>query len=174
MDISREPRALRERRLALVAIDLAGFTRGVAAVEALRLAEFLDVYYRLVSRAIHQHGGRIVKFMGDGCFAVFPEEQCAEAVEATMEAARMFAAWDDPIARIMSIGANVHLAIVAEGYLGPDEDSRYDIIGAGVNYLFRMGSGRGVRISEPVYRKLPSDRRSPWHKQKPPATYILV
>jgi hypothetical protein len=36
-----------------------------------------------------------------------------------------------------------------------------------------MGGGTGVRISEPVYRRLPDDRRGRWQKQKPPATYTF-
>ena len=45
------------------------------------------------------------------------------------------------------------------------------ILGSGVNHLFRMESSAGVRISEPVYRQLPNDKRGPWAKEKPPATY---
>jgi hypothetical protein len=33
--------------------------------------------------------------------------------------------------------------------------------------------GSGVRISEPVYRKLPNEHRGPWTKNRPPATYSL-
>jgi hypothetical protein len=36
-----------------------------------------------------------------------------------------------------------------------------------------MGGGAGIRISEPIYRKLPNERRGPWQKSKPPATYAL-
>jgi hypothetical protein len=46
-------------------------------------------------------------------------------------------------------------------------------MGAGVIHVFRMGAGPGVRISEPVYRKLPSGERTPWRKNQPPATYTL-
>jgi hypothetical protein len=67
------------------------------------------------------------------------------------------------------MGANVHLSVVAEGEFGPDK--RYDVMGTGVMHTFRMGSGEGIRISEPVYRKLPNDRRGSWSKHQPPATY---
>jgi adenylate cyclase len=173
MEPSREPLAIRERRLVLIAVDLAGFARGTAAVESLRLAEFLDAFYCIVSDAIRAHGGRVVKFMGDACFAVFEEDASVAAVDAALDAAKAFKAWNDPIARQLSLGANVHLATVSDGEIGPRGDRRYDVIGSGVNHLFRMGSGRGVRISEPVYRQLPSDRRRPWQKQRPPATYSL-
>jgi hypothetical protein len=37
-----------------------------------------------------------------------------------------------------------------------------------------MGSGAGIRVSEPVYRQLPNDERTPWHKYQPPATYTFA
>lgn len=49
----------------------------------------------------------------------------------------------------------------------------YGVSGARVIHTFRMGSGAGIRISEPVYRELPSDRRGRWTKHQPPATYTL-
>jgi hypothetical protein len=48
------------------------------------------------------------------------------------------------------------------------------VLGAGVNHVFRMGSGPGIRVSEPVYRKLPSDERAPWTKRQAPATYTFT
>jgi hypothetical protein len=33
------------------------------------------------------------------------------------------------------------------------------------------GLSAGIRISEPVYRQLPNDRRPGWTKNRPPATY---
>jgi hypothetical protein len=50
----------------------------------------------------------------------------------------------------------------------------YDVIGRGVNQTFLLGRGTGIRISEPVYRSLPSAARSPWTKHKPPAIYHLA
>jgi hypothetical protein len=68
-------------------------------------------------------------------------------------------------------GANVHLATVAEGELGADGDRRYDVVGVGVNHVFTMGGGPGLRLSEPVYRRLPNAQRSGFRKHRPPATY---
>jgi adenylate cyclase len=162
----------RELELVLLAADLAGFTRAVAALDAVALARFLDAYYERAGTAVERHGGRVVKFMGDACFAVFPEERCASAVDCAMA----MAAEREPIpGALLAVtpGVNVHLAVVAEGELGAGADRRYDVVGAGVNHLFRMGSGPGLRISEPVYRRLPDDRRSHWRRQEPPAIYTL-
>ena len=160
---------IRERKLTLVSVDLAGYTRAAARYEALELCSLLDDYYRRVAGEITRHGGRVVKFMGDACFAVFDEDRALDAVDAVLALERDVVG---PQGLGLSLGANVHMAVVAEGELGPDDDRRYDVIGSGVNHLFRMGGGAGVRISEPVYRCLPDERRGRWDKMKPPATYV--
>jgi len=168
-DVSR----FRERRLTLLTFDLAGYTRATTSMQALDVALLLDAYYELVLPPIREAGGRLVKFMGDGAFAVFPEERCAEAIDATVALVRTIDGWPRARAAGLGGGANIHLATVAEGELGPPDGRRYDVVGAGVNHLFRMGGGRGVRISEPAYRQLPDARRGPWHKLNPPATYVF-
>lgn len=162
---------IREVKLALVALDLAGFTRTAMSYEALELATRLDDFYCRAATAITRRGGRVVKFMGDACFAVFAEEHCVEAVDAALALRRELEEARGAVLGL-SLGANVHLAQVAEGELGPEGHRRYDVLGSGVNYLFRMGGGPGVRISEPVYRRLPNERRGAWDKHKPPATYV--
>jgi adenylate cyclase len=164
----------RESKLVLCATDLAGWARATAARDALSLAAFLDDWYRRCGAVLRPRGGRIVKFMGDGCFAVFPEEACLLAVDAALELARDSAAVGAPHQLQLDVGVNLHLAIVAEGELGPDDDRRYDVFGSAVNHLFRMGGGPGVRISEPLYRRLPNERRAPWQRTRPPATYTLA
>ena len=113
--------------------------------------------------------------MGDACFAVFSEAHCVDAVDCALDVQREVAHLTGGIygAKPPNVGANVHLAIVADGEIGADHDRRYDVFGEGVNHLFRMGGGAGIRISEPVYRSLPNDRRGPWKKHRPVATYVL-
>jgi class 3 adenylate cyclase len=163
----------REAKLVLFSADLAGYARATANLDALAVAAFVDDWYRRCAATIRNRGGRIVKYIGDGCLATFPDNDCVAAVDA---AAELQGAIDDVRSKHqlkVEIGANVHLAIVAEGSFGPDDDRRYDVIGSGVNHLFLMGGGAGIRISEPVYRQLPNDRRGDWKKNRPPATYTL-
>lgn len=163
-----------ERELALLTVDIKGFTRAATGTRALDLAIFLDTYYRLCALVVTRHHGRIVKFMGDHCFAVFGHDHCVDAVDSALELQREVALLRGIFAsRPPAIGANVHLATVADGEIGPEHDRRYDVFGEGVNHLFRMGGGVGIRISEPVYRALPNARRGPWAKNQPPATYVL-
>ena len=162
-----------ERELALLTVDLTGFTRAAATARALDLATFLDTYYRLCSAAVIRHHGRVVKFMGDACFAVFSEAHCVDAVDCALDLQREVAHLKGLYAKPPTLGSNVHKAIVADGEIGAEHDRRYDVFGEGVNHLFRMGGGAGIRISEPVYRALPNERRGPWKKHRPVATYVL-
>jgi class 3 adenylate cyclase len=162
---------MQEAKLVLVAADLAGYARAAAHEDALSIASFLDRWYRTAAKLTRAHGGRVVKFMGDAVLAVFPETSAIAAVDAATDLRAQLPAlrgsWR------VDLGVNVHLAIVAEGELGPDDDRRYDVLGSGVNHLFLMGAGAGIRISEPVFRQLPTERRDAWTKHRPPATYAL-
>lgn len=161
---------MRETKLVLLAADLAGYTKACAHLDALSIAQFLDRWYRQASPIVTSRGGRVVKFIGDGLFAVFPAEAARAAVDTASALRAGLAALRGDEWRV-DLGANIHLAIVAEGEVGPDD--RYDVFGSGVNHLFRMGGGPGIRISEPVYRQLPNEARGQWNKVKPPATYTL-
>jgi class 3 adenylate cyclase len=159
----------REARRVLLFADLTGYTRVASRLGALDLARALDRLYRAWEETIGAHSGRIVKFMGDGCLAVFGETAgpqavaCAEALTARLPALRL--PWD------ARVNVCIHAAVVAEGEFGAA--GRFDVVGSGVNYLFVMSKGAGIRISEPVFRQLPNDRRGSWEKDKPPVTYVL-
>lgn len=160
-----------ERKLVLLVVDLAGTSRAVASFDAVKLAELTSAFFAICSDAVVAHGGRVVKYMGDGCFAVFDEEQGVAAVSAALDIRSRIDDFRKEYGVDVELGANVHQAVVAEGAFDPD--GQYDVMGVGTIHAFRMGAGPGIRISEPVYRQLPSGERGPWHKHKPPAVYTF-
>ena len=162
---------LRERRLAIVLVDLARFTQAAAGLDLRGLASIVGAFYRTADEVVSHHGGRVVKFVGDGCLAVFEPDDVLQALDAVNELGLRVRALGAEHDLEMELGANVHLSTVAEGAFGLD--GAYEIVGMGVIHVFRMGGGGGTRISEPVYRRLPSARRPPWRKHQPPATYTL-
>lgn len=162
-----------ETKLCLLAADLAGFARACTHLGATDIARFLDRWYRQAAPLVVARGGRIVKFMGDGLLVVFPEAAVLAAVDAATALRVALAELRAETQWRVDLGANVHLAIVAEGMFGPDDDPRYDVFGSGVNHLFLMGGGPGIRISEPVFRQLPTEAREAWNKHRPPATYTF-
>jgi class 3 adenylate cyclase len=167
------PSDLRERQLAIVLVDLARFTQAVAGLDLRGLASIVSGFYRTADDVVSGYGGRVVKFVGDGCLAVFEPDEVLRALEA-VEVLRSrvgVLGVEHGLELDLDLGANVHVSTVVEGAFGLD--GAYEVVGMGVIHAFRMGSGAGTRISEPVYRRLPSGRRSPWRKHQPPATYAL-
>ena len=69
--------------------DLEGFTNMSQQVPGEQLIEMLNEYFGLVVSRIEENGGNVLKFMGDGFFAIFPtdatntpEAQIAAAIAA--------------------------------------------------------------------------------------------
>ena len=155
----------RETKLVLLAADLAGYARATAHMGPLEVAAFLAGWYRSIEAILGRHGGRVVKYMGDGCLATFPAGGCVAAVDAAAE----LQASDRGALHGLTVGVKLHLGMVAEGEVGADR--RYDVFGSAVNDLFRMGGAGRVLISEPVYRELPEEHRGRWQEQPGSATY---
>src|SRR6478736_5474589 len=113
----------RETKLVLFAVDLAGYTRACAHESALSIATFLNAWYRQCAEHVRSRGGRVVKFIGDACLAVFPESRALDAIDAATALGGALRSlrqgWP------VDLGANLHIAVVAEGEYGPDHDRRY-------------------------------------------------
>lgn len=159
----------RERTLVMVLVDLARFTHAIAELGLRDTTALLDGFYRAAEEVVVGAGGRVVKFVGDGCLAAFEPSEVRAALDAVDDIASRVAQLGEERGLALEVGANVHMANVAEVSLGSGAVA--ELVGMGVVHTFRMGGGPGVRISEPVYRKLPSAERSPWRKHQPPALY---
>jgi adenylate cyclase len=163
-----------ERTLVILLADLAGFTRSIAGLDAPAIAAIVDDFYVTAARLVTEHGGRVVKYTGDNCLAIFEAEAGRDAVSCATALREAVQRMGEVAGISLDAGVNVHRATVVAGMFGPQDDARFDLVGTGVIHTFRMGSGAGIRISEPVYRQLPSDERTPWQKHQPPATYTLT
>ena len=162
-----------ERSLVLVLADLAGFTHAVAHLPVVAIAEVVDRFYSLCGELVAAHGGRVVKFSGDNCLAVFDPVAAPDTVACAVAVRDAVQSMGHDSQLDLDLGANVHLATVVTGSFGVGSAATDDVVGVGVIHTYRMGAGPGIRISEPVYRKLPSSERTPWRKHQPPATYSL-
>src|SRR5947208_6149561 len=120
-----------ERRLAaILAADVAGYSRLMGQDEAGTLARFRTHRHELIDPKIGEHKGRIVKTSGDGLLLEFPSVveavACAVAVQRGMEKRNAEAPEDQRI--VFRIGINLGDVIVDEG----------DIFGDGVNVAARL------------------------------------
>ena len=75
-------------------VDLVGSTSAQDRVDPEAVRRWVDRYNSLLRREIEGHGGRVVKFTGDGAMAVFgiPEVQEDDAQRALEAAAAVLAA----------------------------------------------------------------------------------
>jgi len=161
------------KRKVIAVFDLSGFAKSFQKQGDERMALLIHDYYMACEEVVRGRGGEVVKFIGDACLATFEPENATQAVEAARAMQACVAELSKKHGIPTALGANVHLASAIEGDYGAGPSRRRDIIGRGVNQTFLLGRGEGIRISEPVYRALPSSARSPWSRYRPPAVYHL-
>jgi class 3 adenylate cyclase len=159
--------------LVILVADLEGYARAFKTRSDADMASFLDGYYVVAEDIVAASGGRIVKFIGDAVLAVFPDSAASEAVSAAVKLRRDVERLGQQSGIPVRLGVSVHMGSAVETELGKGSSRRRDVIGRTVNQTFLLGRGAGIRISEPVYRKLPSGERTPWSKHRPPAVYLL-
>ena len=119
------------RRLTVIAMaDVVGYSRMMEADEAGTLAALRDRRKAILEPVIKQHGGRVVKFMGDGALIEF--SSAVDAVKGSLELQEKFAAANgtlpDDRRIILRIGINLG-DVIGEGS---------DIYGDGVNIAARL------------------------------------
>jgi len=136
-----------QRRLAaIVAADVAGYSRLIGTDEEGTLAALRAHRRELIDPLIVEHGGRIVKTMGDGLLLEFPSivdaTRCAIEVQKGMAARNA----DVPSNRRVAFRIGVNLGdIVIDGE---------DILGDGVNIAARLqaiAEPGGIAISRRVH-----------------------
>ena len=173
MDTKDPQSSFQPTKRVIVLIDLAGCAKAFQTEGDEKMVAFLQGYYVACEKIVTGRGGAVIKFIGDACLAVFATDQAKNAIEAVLKLQSTIAMLAKRRQVQLALGANLHLSSAIEAEFGTGSSKRRDILGRGVNQTFLLGRGSGIRISEPVYRALPSSARSPWSKHKPPAVYHL-
>ena len=135
---------------AIMSCDLRGFTALSETLSRLDTVKLLNRWFDSIGGAITDHGGEILKFMGDGMLAVFPveqtpEETCALALKAAESAlshhcelnADLAASGEDTN---LKFGLGLHLGDVEFGNIGAVERLDFTVIGPAVNQAARLES----------------------------------
>lgn len=153
---------------ALLLADLRGFTALVDRSRPEDVALWLNQHLECVGDAVAEHGGEILKFLGDGLLAVFPadrvgvERACSEAVSAALDARSRNTALngrrDARGAPELGLTLAVHFGDVAYGNIGTARRLDFTIIGPAVNEASRMEAlgkalGRDLLLSQSVARR---------------------
>jgi adenylate cyclase len=148
-------------------VDLRGFTAIADRSERDVLVDMLNDYFDCVVPVIVEHGGHVLKFLGDGLLATFPLKGCAaEAVcEAALDAASevlrcvrelgIERAASDKL--VMEVDVVLHLGDVFYGNVGSVDRLDFTIIGPAVNEASRIEAlcgqhDRNLLISETFAR----------------------
>lgn len=132
---------------AIMICDLRDFTTLSSLWPRDYVIELLNGYFDALSGPIEEHGGEILKFMGDGLLAIFPLEvptACADLLTAIREGRAAMAALNKKSAIAghpqLGYGVGVHLGDVMYGNIGSQKRLDFTVIGPAVNIASRLES----------------------------------
>jgi len=126
--------------------DLVGFTRISDTVSPDKVLELLNDYAQAQVEEIEAHGGHVLKFIGDGILAIFPDDDTAQACRRALDAAagmrQRIAALNERRAAAGLPVTDTHLALhVGEllyGNLGGTRRLDFTVLGSAVNEAARI------------------------------------
>lgn len=124
----------------LMFVDVRGFT---TLAERLRPTEVVTTLNRLFERIVpivHDHGGHVDKYAGDGLMAVFgaPRHQDRHADDALGAALQIAAAVQDEFSGTLSVGVGLNSGPVVAGNVGGAGRLEFSVIGDAVNVAARV------------------------------------
>jgi adenylate cyclase len=133
-------------RAAVLVSDLQGFTRLADRLPADQVVRLLDDYFDCMAEAIENHGGEVLKFIGDGLLAMFEAQDerdaCGRALQAGCAALDKLAEMNAKRAAqgmpTIRVGVGLHLGDVQYGNIGARERLDFTVIGPAVNEASRV------------------------------------
>jgi adenylate cyclase len=137
------------RDVTILFSDIEGFTSLSEKLPQTVLAQALGIYLEAITRAVHEAGGVIDKYTGDGVMALFnapaaladhPAQACAAALNALLACAAVFksAAWTEAGLPALGTRIGIHRARVTVGHFGAPDRLSYTAMGDGVNLASRL------------------------------------
>jgi adenylate cyclase len=126
---------------AIVIVDMRGFTAISDLWPRDDVIALLNDYFDALSDPVERHGGEILKFMGDGLLAIFPDD-ARGAISAVADICRAMAALNlrrvaegrDPL----GYGVGVNYGDVMYGNIGSRTRLDFTVIGPAVNIASRL------------------------------------
>ena len=145
--------------------DLRDFTATSEVLPGPELIRLLNEYFELMAGPVEDHGGEILKFIGDAMLAIFPiaddldrDRACRTALASAKKAlerldeanAARIARGDMP----MELGLALHTGPVMYGNIGAPERLDFTVIGPAVNLTARIAG-----LCRPLGRRLLTSAR---------------
>ena len=140
--------------------DLRGFTMRSDRLPGQQMIAILNALFDVQANAIHNHGGEILKFIGDGLLAIFPIDREARASEAAQNAMAAATQGHDAVYRLVNdpsmlgepalqIVVALHAGTVIYGNVGASDRLDFTAIGPAVNLVSRVESVAKA-LDEPI------------------------
>ncbi|MDP6623565.1 MAG: DUF427 domain-containing protein [Alphaproteobacteria bacterium] len=134
--------------------------------------EDLNLFFDGVAGAVLEHGGEVLRFIGDAVLAIFPVGEggaktaraCTSAIDAARDAERRMIELNEARAETgraaLGYGIGLHLGEVSYGNIGTTERLEFTVIGAAANQAARIEGltktlGRKILISDDFAREYP-------------------
>ncbi|MCW6508142.1 adenylate/guanylate cyclase domain-containing protein [Lichenifustis flavocetrariae] len=128
--------------------DLRGYTTITDTAAPEEIIPLLNDYSEAAISAIYQHGGDVLKLIGDGVLAIFRAEDqqhachCALEAEATLKASKIALNQRrrDEGRPVTSIYLGLHIGDVLFGNVGSEQRLDFTVVGPAVNEVSRIAS----------------------------------
>jgi adenylate cyclase len=135
-----------EKKIAILFADIRNFTPFAETLPPYDVIHVLNRYFYRMDKVIHQHGGFINNYMGDGLMALFgvdhSEETVFNAVKAALsmleEVEKLKPYLDNVYGTNFNIGIGIHYGIAVLGSVGGEGQRRMTAIGDTVNMASRV------------------------------------
>jgi adenylate cyclase len=152
--------------------DLRGYTSITDTAPPGEIIPLLNDYADAVITAIHEHGGEVLKLIGDGTLAIFRADDVADAcLHALAAEADLRARVAEVNARrtaeerpVTSVYLGLHVGDVFYGNIGSDDRLDFTVVGPAVNEVSRIASmcrsvDRAVVVSADFVAATPAAER---------------
>ncbi|WP_299609061.1 adenylate/guanylate cyclase domain-containing protein [uncultured Tateyamaria sp.] len=147
-------RAGEQKRMAILFIDIRGFTALAETMAPPDLSAFLARYRACISKAADATGGIVDKFVGDGAMIIFDDRHADAATCAVAFAHDVLNQFDEA-----PLGIGIHLGNVFAGVVGDEGRLEHTVLGDTVNVAARLeaatkAEGMALLVSEDVMQAL--------------------
>lgn len=145
-----EALAPKSQEIAVMFVDLVGFTEYAETHGEAEVLAFLKRYYAVIEKIVFDHGGTLDKYLGDGVMATFgtPVPEPGDAASA-LRAARAVVVAVDGLGTGLRVSVGVHFGRATVGDVGPSRRLEFAVVGDTVNVAARLEAATrevGARI----------------------------
>ncbi len=144
--------------------DIRAFTTLSESMTPQQNFNFVNTYFSKISPVIREHGGMIVKYLGDGMMAIFPKNP-NDAVQAGIITLKRVADYNHDHQQHetppIQVGIGIHFGHMMFGMVGEAHRIQGDAFSGNVNLTARIEQvtkyyGVSLAISEDIYNKIDS------------------